>query len=118
MELVSSQIIAAAAAAAFVLVVKLLNWAYLRPKRLEKALRKQGLNGNSYKLVIGDLKEFMKAVEEAKLKHINLDDDIKTRVVPFFVNTLSKFGILFPTILVFWWADRAEFEVSFLFSKF
>ncbi|XP_057792316.1 cytochrome P450 72A397-like [Salvia miltiorrhiza] len=94
MEIVLSQIIAAAAVAvaAFALVVKLLNWAYLRPKRLEKALRKQGLNGNSYRLLIGDLRDLIKATEEAKTKPINLDDDINTRVVPFFVNTLSKFG--------------------------
>ncbi|XP_057792318.1 cytochrome P450 72A397-like [Salvia miltiorrhiza] len=90
MEIVFSQIVAAAAA--FALVMKLLNWAYLRPKRLEKALRKQGLNGNSYRLLIGDLRDFTQAIEEAKSKPINLDDDIKRRVAPFLVNTLSKFG--------------------------
>ncbi|KAK6134293.1 hypothetical protein DH2020_031983 [Rehmannia glutinosa] len=52
-----------AAAFAFVVLIytwRILNWFYIRPKRLERLLRKQGLKGNSYGLVYGDLKELLK----------------------------------------------------------
>ncbi|KAL3621920.1 hypothetical protein CASFOL_030238 [Castilleja foliolosa] len=84
-----------AATIAFVILThawKILNWAYIRPKRLEKILRKQGLKGNSYNLVYGDLKELIRTIEEAKSKPINLDDDIKPRVVAFFVKIVQKYG--------------------------
>ena len=73
---------------------KLVNWAYITPKRLGEALRKQGFKGNSYKLVYGDFKEMMQWVQEARNKPINLDDDIKKRVAPFLINTIHKYGVL------------------------
>ncbi|KAF5814705.1 putative secologanin synthase [Helianthus annuus] len=43
---------------------KLLNWAWLNPKKLEKSLREQGYKGNSYKLLKGDLIELATMVKE------------------------------------------------------
>ncbi|PIM97508.1 Cytochrome P450 CYP4/CYP19/CYP26 subfamily [Handroanthus impetiginosus] len=91
------QIVYQLLAAAFTFVVliytwRILNWAYIRPKRLEKVLRKQGLKGNSYKLVYGDLKELSKMLAEANSKPISLDDDIKPRVISFFLKTIQKYG--------------------------
>ncbi|XP_069143573.1 cytochrome P450 CYP72A219-like [Solanum lycopersicum] len=44
---------------------RLLEWVWFRPKKLEKCLRKQGLKGNSYKLIFGDIKEQSKSIEDA-----------------------------------------------------
>ncbi|KAG8386770.1 hypothetical protein BUALT_Bualt03G0183500 [Buddleja alternifolia] len=98
MEIIIHHQIVGAACLAFVFVFviyytwRVLNWAYITPKRLEKRLRKQGLKGNSYKLVYGDLKEMLKTIEEAKSKPINLDDDIKPRVIAFLIKIVQKYG--------------------------
>ncbi|KAG9146413.1 hypothetical protein Leryth_020137 [Lithospermum erythrorhizon] len=39
---------------------RILNWAWLKPKKLEKLLKEQGFRGNSYKLLIGDLRDMSK----------------------------------------------------------
>ncbi|XP_060190235.1 cytochrome P450 CYP72A219-like [Lycium barbarum] len=82
---------------AFTLVViyawRLLNWAWFRPKKLERCLRKQGLKGNSYKLISGDLKESSKSIEDAKSKPLNVsDDDISPRILPYIIETIKKHG--------------------------
>ncbi|GMN57792.1 hypothetical protein TIFTF001_026903 [Ficus carica] len=83
----------------FVIVVtttwawKVVNWIWLRPKRLEKCLRKQGLKGNSYRIFSGDLKESTLMIKEAASKPINLSDDITTRVSPFLLQTMKNYGI-------------------------
>ncbi|KAL1560585.1 unspecific monooxygenase [Salvia divinorum] len=85
----------AAATLAFVALIytwKLLNWAYFNPKKLEKALRKQGLKGNPYKLVYGDYKEIMQTFIQGRSSPINLHDDIKPRLQGFFLNIIQKYG--------------------------
>ncbi|KAH6780703.1 cytochrome P450 [Perilla frutescens var. hirtella] len=71
---------------------RIVNWAYLRPKKLEKLLRQQGFNGNSYRLFYGDLKETSKLKEEAKSKPIKIGDDIKPRVLTFIFKTVQTYG--------------------------
>lgn len=81
---------------AFVVVVvlsRILYWVYITPTRLEKSLKKQGLKGNSYRIVYGDLKDMLHMIHNAKNKPINLDDDIKQRVLPFIHTIFQKYGM-------------------------
>ncbi|KAL2497010.1 Cytochrome [Forsythia ovata] len=71
---------------------KILNWVWFRPKKLEKCLRQQGFDGNSYKLLFGDFKEIMMMTKEAKSKPINFSNDIVPRVMPFIHKAVKKYG--------------------------
>ncbi|GKD80093.1 retrovirus-related pol polyprotein from transposon TNT 1-94 [Tanacetum coccineum] len=51
---------------------KLLNWAWLMPKKLEKMLREQGYKGNSYKPITGDIMELAKVAKEARSKPMSI----------------------------------------------
>lgn len=70
-----------------------LNWVWLRPKKLERVLRKQGFRGNSYKLFFGDMKESSTMLTEAKSKPMKLCHDIAPRVIPFLHQTVNIHGI-------------------------
>ena len=74
---------------------RVLNWIWLRPKKLEKVLREQGLKGNSYRLFFGDLKESLAMFKEARSKPMSLsDDDIAPRVLPFLHRSINTYGII------------------------
>ncbi|XP_028093656.1 cytochrome P450 CYP72A219-like [Camellia sinensis] len=68
------------------------NWVWLRPKKLERYLRNQGLTGNSYKLLFGDMKESSAMSREAKSTPIKISDDIVPRVLPFVHQYISNYG--------------------------
>ncbi|XP_075499503.1 cytochrome P450 CYP72A219-like [Primulina tabacum] len=81
----------------FASVVLLYAWKvvdtwWIRPKSIEKLLRQQGFRGNSYRFMLGDLKELAAMHRQAKSKPIAFDDDIKLRIMPFLIKTLSKYG--------------------------
>ncbi|XP_034678558.1 cytochrome P450 CYP72A219-like [Vitis riparia] len=71
---------------------RLLNWVWLRPKKLERCLRKQGLTGNSYRLLHGDFREMSRMNNEANSGPISFSDDIVKRVLPFFNHSIQKYG--------------------------
>lgn len=72
---------------------RVLNWVWLRPKKLEKFLRQQGLKGNSYRLLFGDLKENSIELKEAKARPLSLDDDAAVRVTPFLHKLFKDYGM-------------------------
>ncbi|XP_045801119.1 cytochrome P450 72A68-like isoform X6 [Trifolium pratense] len=70
---------------------RILNWVWLKPKKLEKLLREQGLKGDSYK-PMNLLKDLLKMRNEATSKPMNLSDDIVPRVYSFIHQSLQKHG--------------------------
>ncbi|CAJ2659452.1 unnamed protein product [Trifolium pratense] len=70
---------------------RILNWVWLKPKKLEKLLREQGLKGDSYK-PMNLLKGLLKMRNEATSKPMNLSDDIVPRVYSFIHQSLQKHG--------------------------
>lgn len=86
-----------AAIAIFTLLVclwRVLNWVWFHPKKLEKLLRKQGLKGNSYRVLYGDMKDLSRMIKETRSKPMNLSDhdDVAPRIVPFFLEIIKKYG--------------------------
>ncbi|GFP79307.1 secologanin synthase [Phtheirospermum japonicum] len=71
---------------------QILNWAWLKPKRIESLFRKQGMKGNSYKFLFGDSKETSSMYEEAYSRPIGIKDDITPRVMPNILHTITKYG--------------------------
>ncbi|KAI3778602.1 hypothetical protein L2E82_07982 [Cichorium intybus] len=78
-------------------IIVLLSWRILdrlwfKPKKIEKFLRAQGLKGNSYRFIFGDLKEMAKMTRKANSKPIDLKDDIIPRVLPFVHKSVAAYG--------------------------
>ncbi|KAG4960800.1 hypothetical protein GLYMA_13G277100v4 [Glycine max] len=71
---------------------RMLNWLWIRPKRLERLLREQGLQGNPYRILVGDLKEIVKLQMEARSKPMNLSHDIVPRVFAHLHQSVLKHG--------------------------
>lgn len=74
---------------------KVLNWAWLNPKKLEKLLKEQGYRGNSYKLLRGDIIELANMVNEARSKPMPISHDITLHIMPFDYHIFDKYGIFF-----------------------
>ncbi|KAK4752966.1 hypothetical protein SAY87_021764 [Trapa incisa] len=77
---------------AAILVGRVLNWLWLRPKKLEKLLREQGFKGTPYRFPFGDLKEMKKVRKESRSRPIGLYDDPVPRTTPFFLQSVNTYG--------------------------
>ncbi|KAL6614873.1 hypothetical protein ACP70R_037143 [Stipagrostis hirtigluma subsp. patula] len=84
---------AAAAAALLWLAAWLLEWAWWTPRRLDRALRAQGLRGTRYRLFTGDVREGARLNREARAKPLPLGcHDIVPRVQPLLHNAMKEYG--------------------------
>ncbi|KAI4388235.1 hypothetical protein MLD38_000582 [Melastoma candidum] len=66
-----------------------LNWVWIRPRKLERILRLQGLSGNPYRFLSGDLRDSSLMLRQAQSRPSSVSDDLKTLVHPF-LNQLIK----------------------------
>jgi hypothetical protein len=94
-----TKISAVAVAAAVVVVTtvtvwiwKGLNVAWLRPKKNEAYLKRQGLSGTPFTFLVGDIKREASMVEQEKSRPINLTDDYTHRVMPLIQQTVKDHG--------------------------
>ncbi|KAJ9541261.1 hypothetical protein OSB04_027767 [Centaurea solstitialis] len=109
MGAIINTIVISCALAVVLCVWKVVNTLWVRPKKLEEYLRKQGFNGNSYKLLFGDMKEMSSMVKMANSKPIKewgVGDDVLRRVLPFPHHLLQKYGKNF--IIWFGWKPRVH----------
>ncbi|KAL0406688.1 UNVERIFIED_CONTAM: cytochrome [Sesamum latifolium] len=74
------------------LVAKVLNWVWFRPKKLEKLLRQQGLNGNPYRLFLGDMQDLTNVLKTEQRKTLKLSDDLLPHILPYYHNIIDKYG--------------------------
>nr|QWX38540.1 secologanin synthase 5 [Ophiorrhiza pumila] len=71
---------------------RVLDWVWLRPKKLEKCLREQGFKGNPYRLFLGDQYESGKLIREAMSKPIGVEEDVKKRIIPHILKAVQTHG--------------------------
>ncbi|XP_047324566.1 cytochrome P450 CYP72A219-like [Impatiens glandulifera] len=71
---------------------KALDRLWLKPKKLEKLLRLQGLKGNPYRLFYGDTIDMATMAKEASSTSLNVTDDILPFVLPFHHHIMKKHG--------------------------
>jgi hypothetical protein len=84
---------AAAAAALLWLAAWTLEWAWWTPRRLDRALRAQGLKGTRYRLFTGDVTENARLNREARTKPLPLGcHDIIPRVLPMLHKLVKENG--------------------------
>ncbi|XP_022140092.1 cytochrome P450 CYP72A219-like isoform X2 [Momordica charantia] len=86
---------------------RVVNSIWVRPKKLEKYLRDQGLAGNSYRLLVGDRKDISARMAQAMSKPMNFSHRIFPRVLPFVHQTIQIYGKnsfmwdgLIPSVLI------------------
>jgi len=84
---------AVASVALLWLVAWTLEWAWWTPRRLDRALRAQGLKGTKYRLLTGDVRENARLNREARTKPLALGShDIIPRVLPMLHNVVKEYG--------------------------
>jgi hypothetical protein len=82
-----------AAAALAWCAVRVLAWAWWRPRRLGRVLRSQGLRGTAYRSLAGDARLTQRLNREARSRPMPLGcHDVAPRAMPLFHHTMKEHG--------------------------
>uniref|UniRef100_A0ACD5UML0 Uncharacterized protein n=1 Tax=Avena sativa TaxID=4498 RepID=A0ACD5UML0_AVESA len=88
---------------------RLLDLLWWHPRRLERALRAQGLRGTSYRFLVGDLMDYVRRSREARSKSIPLrSHNIAPLVAPLLHDIVQEHG----TTCLSWYAMFPKVTIS------
>ena len=82
-------------------LIRVVNWVWLTPKKLESYLRRQGLPGTPYTPLVGDVKRNVNMLMEARSKPITLTDDITPRLLPLALKMFNSHGTVSISFLFY-----------------
>ncbi|KAI3716209.1 hypothetical protein L6452_23385 [Arctium lappa] len=70
------------------------RWVWLRPRDIERCLRKQGLNGPQYRLLHGDMNQMATMARDAAVnsKPMRFSDDFLPTILPFHHHIIHTYG--------------------------
>ncbi|KAL3729618.1 hypothetical protein ACJRO7_026707 [Eucalyptus globulus] len=87
---------------------RLLCMFWLQPKKVERCLRQQGLNGTPYRLLFQDLRDIVRMNKQAQSQPITpFSSDIAPRLLPFYYHCAQKYGKLCFT----WLGPKLELNI-------
>ncbi|XP_020233595.1 11-oxo-beta-amyrin 30-oxidase [Cajanus cajan] len=80
-----------------VVVWRVVEWVWVRPKRVEKVLRTQGFDGNPYRVLIGDTREMYRVLLQAAKSQkptnfLSDHNDVAPHLTTFNHHIVNKFG--------------------------
>ncbi|KAL0799688.1 hypothetical protein Bca101_054863 [Brassica carinata] len=102
-------------------VGRAVNWVWFKPKRLEKYLKKQGFSGNSYRILMGDMRESNQMDQVAHSLPLPLTADFVPRMMPFIHHTVLNHGCSLYSLsssFVFFFCRSSQIGSNSVASKF
>ncbi|KAL5715554.1 hypothetical protein ACHQM5_017356 [Ranunculus cassubicifolius] len=78
-----------------ILVWIVLKWVWLKPMKMEKYFKEQGITGPPYRLLYGNVKEMVNMMNTERSKPMELSHNIVPRLLPFVHQSVERYGKTF-----------------------
>lgn len=89
-------------------ILKFIHSVMWVPWRIQVHFRRQGINGPSYRLLLGNAPEFGRLFSEARSKPMPFNHDVVPRVAPFYHEWSRKYGKTF----LYWFGTKPTLAIS------